>query len=232
MSKENIKSKKGFTIIEVVLVLAIAGLIFLMVFIAFPALQRSQRDTQRTDDMARVQAALMNWQNNHSNNLPKPPTGDPDATFDATSSGNMMDQDTGAFTANCDNQACQFVRDYMNSAASNTGTSGQNINTFKDPSGEYYNLIVTKSYANNTDLEDVSPFINHDYDDAQMALESTTSASGKTGYTLQGQIDSYAIFVIPGATCDEDVAVKSTKNNFAVLYHMEGSGVKCTNNGS
>ena len=35
----------GFTIIEVVLVLAIAGLIFLMVFIALPVLQRSQRDT-------------------------------------------------------------------------------------------------------------------------------------------------------------------------------------------
>ena len=39
--------KGGFTIIEVVLVLAIAGLIFLMVFIALPALQRSQRDTER-----------------------------------------------------------------------------------------------------------------------------------------------------------------------------------------
>lgn len=45
-------SKKGFTIIEVVLVLAIGGLIFLMVFIALPALQRSQRDTQRKDDLA------------------------------------------------------------------------------------------------------------------------------------------------------------------------------------
>ena len=65
----NINHKKGFTIIEVVLVLAIAGLIFLMVFIAFPALQRSQRDTQRTDDMARVQSQLMSWQNNHSNKL-------------------------------------------------------------------------------------------------------------------------------------------------------------------
>lgn len=39
--------KNGFTIIEVVLVLAVAGLIFLMIFLALPALQRSQRDTQR-----------------------------------------------------------------------------------------------------------------------------------------------------------------------------------------
>ena len=41
------KRQAGFTIIEVVLVLAIAGLIFLMVFIALPALQRSQRDSLR-----------------------------------------------------------------------------------------------------------------------------------------------------------------------------------------
>lgn len=38
---------KGFTIIEVVLVLAIAGLIFMMVFITLPALQRNQRDALR-----------------------------------------------------------------------------------------------------------------------------------------------------------------------------------------
>ena len=44
----------AFTIIEVVLVLAIAGLIFLMVFIALPALQRNQRDTQRKNDMSRL----------------------------------------------------------------------------------------------------------------------------------------------------------------------------------
>ena len=47
MKKHKYYSKQGFTIIEVVLVLAIAGLIFLMVFIALPALQRSQRDAQR-----------------------------------------------------------------------------------------------------------------------------------------------------------------------------------------
>lgn len=60
MTKPN--KTQGFTIIEVVLVLAIAGLIFLMVFIALPALQRSQRDTQRRDDVARfiIVALLQN----------------------------------------------------------------------------------------------------------------------------------------------------------------------------
>lgn len=59
--KNNIKSKKGFTIIEVVLVLAIAGLIFLMVFIALPALQRSQRNTQRRDDYSMLVTAINSY---------------------------------------------------------------------------------------------------------------------------------------------------------------------------
>lgn len=70
MTKNNIKSKKGFTIIEVVLVLAIAGLIFLMVFIALPALQRSQRDTQRRDDMARFLSQLNQYQANNNGKVP------------------------------------------------------------------------------------------------------------------------------------------------------------------
>ena len=70
MAKSNINSKQGFTIIEVVLVLAIAGLIFLMVFIALPALQRSQRDTQRRDDLARVSTAITQYQTNNNGKVP------------------------------------------------------------------------------------------------------------------------------------------------------------------
>lgn len=62
--------QKGFTIIEVVLVLAIAGLIFLMVFIALPALQRSQRDTQRKQDLSRAITAVNNYQSNNRGQLP------------------------------------------------------------------------------------------------------------------------------------------------------------------
>lgn len=66
-----IKQKKdGFTIIEVVLVLAIAGLIFLMVFIAWPALQRSQHDTQRRNDMARFITQLDSYKTNNGGKVP------------------------------------------------------------------------------------------------------------------------------------------------------------------
>lgn len=57
---------KGFTIIEVVLVLAIAGLIFLIVFLALPALQRNQRDTQRRSDVGRAIAAIQSAQSNYN----------------------------------------------------------------------------------------------------------------------------------------------------------------------
>ena len=55
------KQHKGFTIIEVVLVLAIAGLIFLMVFIALPAMQRGQRDQARKSDVNLVATAVTNY---------------------------------------------------------------------------------------------------------------------------------------------------------------------------
>ena len=64
------KNKKGFTIIAVVLVLAIAGLIFLMVFIALPALQRSQRNTRRRQDMARILSAFTEYQSNNNGKMP------------------------------------------------------------------------------------------------------------------------------------------------------------------
>ena len=73
MNLYTLKNKKGFTIIEVVLVLAVAGLIFLMVFLALPALQRSQRDTQRKQDLSRWAAAIASYKSANPNSLIAPP---------------------------------------------------------------------------------------------------------------------------------------------------------------
>ena len=70
MNVQQKNKEKGFTIIEVVLVLAIAGLIFLMVFIALPALQRGQRDTQRRDDVSRFVSQLTSYATNNRGALP------------------------------------------------------------------------------------------------------------------------------------------------------------------
>ena len=70
MNVQQKNNEKGFTIIEVVLVLAIAGLIFLMVFIALPSLQRGQRDAQRKTDLSRALTKVSDFQSNNRNSLP------------------------------------------------------------------------------------------------------------------------------------------------------------------
>lgn len=47
-----------------VLVLAVAGLIFLVVFSAIPRLQASRRDNQRKRDMEQIVAAMIEYQSN------------------------------------------------------------------------------------------------------------------------------------------------------------------------
>lgn len=65
------KLYEGFTIIEVVLVLAIAGLIFLMIFIALPELQRSQRNEQRKRDMGEIAGAIQNYRSANKGKMPE-----------------------------------------------------------------------------------------------------------------------------------------------------------------
>lgn len=60
------KRQKGFTIIEVLIVLAIAGLIMVIVLVAVPQLQRNQRNEGRRADAARVGTAASNWMANNS----------------------------------------------------------------------------------------------------------------------------------------------------------------------
>ena len=65
-----LKKEKGFTLIEIVLVLAIAGLILVIVFLAVSGAQRARRDTQRKNDASRVAALVTSLAANKSGNLP------------------------------------------------------------------------------------------------------------------------------------------------------------------
>lgn len=68
---QNIKKRtEGFTIIEVLIVLAIAGLIMLIVLLAVPALQRSQRNTARRTDASRIAASVVNFTANNNGTTP------------------------------------------------------------------------------------------------------------------------------------------------------------------
>ncbi len=70
MLSKNHKPKNGFTIIEIMIVLAIAGLIMLIVFLAVPALQRSGRNTQRRSDVGQISTAVSNYISNNGGLLP------------------------------------------------------------------------------------------------------------------------------------------------------------------
>lgn len=65
-----LSSSKGFTLIEVVLVLAIGGLIFLLAFLAFQQVSRNRRDTERRSAASQVVAELQNYAGDNSNNFP------------------------------------------------------------------------------------------------------------------------------------------------------------------
>lgn len=62
--------QSGFTIIEVLIVLAIAGLIMVAVFTAVPALQRSSRNNARKSAASQIMASVSTYVANNNGTLP------------------------------------------------------------------------------------------------------------------------------------------------------------------
>jgi prepilin-type N-terminal cleavage/methylation domain-containing protein len=65
-----LKKEKGFTLIEIVLVLAIAGLLLVIVFLAVSGAQRNRRDTQRKTDLSRIAAQIEAFASNNNGCYP------------------------------------------------------------------------------------------------------------------------------------------------------------------
>ena len=202
-----VKNKPGFTIIEVVLVLAIAGLIFLMVFIALPALQRSQRDTQRRNDMARVATALTQYQANNGGELPY--TRGSVGKYNPEN-GTGIDNCGGVSAAN--RKACTFIRDYMNAAGATTSE-------FKDPNGSQYGVLFTSL------LSDGTVPTNTAWSTIKLEGDSTN------GYSLSKH--NFSVFLVArGAECNgEKIETTGDRDKtYAIMYRLEGSGVYCSDN--
>ena len=214
MAKQNINSKQGFTIIEVVLVLAIAGLIFLMVFVALPALQRSQRDTARRNDMSRVDTSLVQYQTNHStsnNNLPN---------ADGTNAITWPGSDTLPASNESCNEACQFVRDYMNTGS----TEKDKDNEFNDPDGTPYSMVITPNWSKSSNVKDASITVTRGGKSYTAQLKVNNGKGSITGDTAY---DAHAVFIVPGGRCDNSDVVPSQQRHFAILYRLEGAGTYC-----
>ena len=115
MKKQNI-NPKGFTIIEVILVLAIGSLIILMALVALPSLQAAQRDTQRKNDYATLESAITSYTSNNRGKLP------PDCQDQINSTTGEPNRDTDAH--------CKFIATYIK-------------DSWADPQKGYYEVKVT-----------------------------------------------------------------------------------------
>lgn len=112
---------KGFTIIEVVLVLAIAGLIFLTVFLALPALQKSQRDNARRQDVGNVVAALQSYLADN-NSLPATTSGTVFASYYG-GTASLAQADTVTITTVSTGAANSTMIITLNQTCTGSGTS-------------------------------------------------------------------------------------------------------------
>ena len=115
------KSKKrGFTVIEVVLVLMIAGLIFMMAFVTLPNLWASERDAERKAKVMEFVSDIKTYQTNNSRGaLPTLNGNGPDVFTWSEARGYGAKDDSWR----------AFVRDYVSS-------------DFEDPTGQKVSFYV------------------------------------------------------------------------------------------
>jgi len=198
----------GFTIIEVVLVLAIAGLIFLMLFIALPMLQRSQRNTQREDDLARFLSSVVEYQSNNGSRTPFR---------------------TGATTAE---SVAQFINRYIDNTCNARSSSflAGNITRpkptnnacaaaqFRDPDGTIYRFSYLGNY--------------------NRATGSTGTASATSTVRVNADVQGAAlhtIFVVSDAVCGtlEGTVTRGTGEHYVAMFmQLEGGSITCVTNGT
>ena len=120
---------KGFTIIEVSLVLAIAGLIFLMVFVALPGLRASQRDTERRTNIMTFLEEVKGYQKNNRGALPGVSQGEVEVTWDSAKNAGADDISWSGFYKNylgenfMDPDGVNYVLEVINCDASSVGAA-------------------------------------------------------------------------------------------------------------
>ena len=203
MPNKKIKSKKGFTIIEVVLVLAIAGLIFLMVFIALPQLQKSQRDTQRRDDAARIATALTQYQTNNGGKFPIQSGSSlcyPEDAETIAPNNKSSYESLGSGTKR--GVSCRFIAEYLNSNSSST-------NEFVDPDGTSYGIRMYRTTTiGSNPIGNISASLSMDSYSHQFYIRFGTKCGDSEG--------TYTKTTLPG--------------DYAIFYKLEGSGIYCIDN--
>ena len=196
-------SKKGFTIIEVVLVLAIAGLIFLMVFLALPALQSSQRDTQRRDQLSMFLNQIIQYQANNRNRVPQ-------CANSATCS--VMPEDGVIADEDAKTDWGRFYKQYL---------LANGADLFEDPLGHSYGIYVVPCKATG----------GKDGDDCDNLRMDANFSDGNNEKEPDNVDQNYYIMVTTNSSCDGEKSVyNSGSRRVSVSYRLEGGGTFCQSN--
>lgn len=184
MIKTNTNSKKGFTIIEVVLVLAIAGLIFLMVFLALPAMQASQRDTERRNALSLFASQLTQYSANNRGKVPSTASDKNDGQ------GPWVD----------------FMSKYLTKVAAAdkaTGKFPEDDNEFVDPDGTPYRImyegVVTDKDIDIGDKkfgdgDDEEQHVIHVYANAECNGEIIVKSTGARKVAFQYKLEGAGVY--------------------------------------
>lgn len=207
------KRKKGFTIIEVVLVLAIAGLIFLMVFVALPALQMNQRNTQRKNDMARIMTAITQYQAHNSGKNPFLPITGNHLDASAELSANAMQRFTTFIIRYIDPECTSVThpkRTFFIPVGCGTG--------FTDPDGTIYGIDARADTQTGNKKKEKIKF-----------LDRNSKNVGLTGASEM----THLFVVFSKAKCSTDegwVEWTNNDNDLGIWYPLEGGSVYCVDN--
>ena len=125
---KSVKREEGFTIIEVLIVLAIGALIILAVLIAVPALQQNQRNSSRKSEAARVSTAVTNLLADNNS-----------ATLTSTDNGGLA----GRAGLNATSGQLKTVSVNTSAATANTSTSVAYVVNTATCSGQTYTIVAT-----------------------------------------------------------------------------------------
>lgn len=189
----------GFTIIEVVLVLAVAGLIFIVVFMTLPGMQISARDTTRKENISKLISELKGYQTNNRGALP--------SGTDVVS-GKKVENNEISYKNAASTTWNGFYREYLG-------------RDFVDPDG--YNYSLTPVNCGAGDDEDCK-----DARITKLASSSFPYEIGHVdgnSSSLQYNI----LVVIGARCYGQKAVGTSNPRKVAVLYKLEGAGTYCEN---
>ncbi|MCY3804788.1 MAG: type II secretion system protein, partial [Candidatus Saccharibacteria bacterium] len=185
-------NQQGFTIVEVMIVLAIAGLILAVVFVAVPAMQRNQRNGARNNDRAFIRTQYDQASANAGGRVPANISLKPDELnkigrkSDNTLSYQVTNANMGAGDVDMKESEVRYVtaQSFINTATSafifgNDGTNDV------EPADQI--VIVAGGQCDSAETDDAKKVDQADVD------KSTRSTSLAIFYMIEGEDPTYCV---------------------------------------